>query len=303
VVTLNEAYRYTYTRTIAATVPSVWGPQHPSYDYRLAGTGELVLTRVSSGRTALVLPAGAGVVYFVQNASAEIVAEISPPDGRRLRVALRPGRYRLVAHDKGRSFAADVRVPESGDVAVERVALREVRPELALAKGAVVGRNDVLVDLTLAGLGPGVFATSGEVGVGWFRRGVRWSYGARAGYGRSDVSLPAIAFTLDRVRLTGELLRRFAMGSWELQLGAGLGGAIIHETVTQRFASSSGSMMTVDNTATAPTGSLSLALEVPLRPWLPLRVAWGGAFDLTPIDGAYRIVPELRASVATGVRF
>ena len=46
-VTLFEAYAYAYTRTIAATVSTLWGTQHPSYDYRLSGTGDLILTTLT----------------------------------------------------------------------------------------------------------------------------------------------------------------------------------------------------------------------------------------------------------------
>jgi hypothetical protein len=50
VVTLAETYQYAYSHTLAATLPSIFGPQHPSYEYRLAGTGELPLTRLGRGR-------------------------------------------------------------------------------------------------------------------------------------------------------------------------------------------------------------------------------------------------------------
>src|SRR5439155_3278375 len=44
IVTLNEAYQYAYAHTISTTGQTIIGPQHPAYDYRLTGQGELVLT-------------------------------------------------------------------------------------------------------------------------------------------------------------------------------------------------------------------------------------------------------------------
>jgi uncharacterized caspase-like protein len=47
IVTLNEAYQYAYAHTIKTTGETVIGPQHPAYDYRLSGQGELVLAELT----------------------------------------------------------------------------------------------------------------------------------------------------------------------------------------------------------------------------------------------------------------
>jgi hypothetical protein len=305
VVTLTEAYRYTYAHTTMATLPSAWGMQHPSYDYQLSGAGDLVLTRVSLGTSAMVLPEGATATYFVQNASDELVAEVmplGPADHRRIRMALRPGKYRVVAQDGGRTYAADVRVPASGDVVLERASLHEVRPELAMAKGGAPLHNDLLIDFALVGLSPGVFATSGEVGLGYLRRGLRWSAGARARYGHASSQLPGVDFTVDRVRLTGEVVRRFPLQTFELQLGGGLGAAWLYERLQQGM--SSGPLAeTSSQGALAPTALAEAALEVSVRRWLALRLSWGGALDLLRVDNQWRLSPELRAGLGAGVRF
>ncbi len=46
VVTLAEAYQYAFSRTLRATSDTLVGPQHPAYDYHLAGRGDLVLTEL-----------------------------------------------------------------------------------------------------------------------------------------------------------------------------------------------------------------------------------------------------------------
>ena len=76
VVTLAETYQYAYSHTLAATLPSVFGPQHPSYEYRLAGTGELPLTRLGRGHQALTFPPGDARTYLVSTSGAEVVAEV-----------------------------------------------------------------------------------------------------------------------------------------------------------------------------------------------------------------------------------
>ena len=300
-VTLTEAYRYTYARTTTATLPSAWGMQHPSYDYQLSGAGDLVLTRVSLGPSGLLLPEAATTTFYVQNASEELVAEVmplGPADRRRVRMALRPGKYRIVAQDGGRTYAADVRVPASGDVVVERASLRE----LAMAKGGAPRHNDLLVDFALVGLSPGVFATSGEIGLGYLRRGLRWSTGMRARYGHASSQLPGVDFTVERVRLTGEIVRRFPLQTFELQLGGGIGAAWLYEHL-QQGAPSGPLTETSRQGALAPTAIVEAALELSLQRWLALRLSWGGALDLLRVDNQMRLSPELRAGLGAAARF
>jgi len=77
VVTLAETYQYAYSHTLAATLPSLFGPQHPSYEYRLAGTGELAMTRLGRGHQALTFPPGDGRSYLVSAGGDEVVAEVT----------------------------------------------------------------------------------------------------------------------------------------------------------------------------------------------------------------------------------
>ncbi|MFP2928504.1 caspase domain-containing protein [Pyxidicoccus sp. 3LG] len=66
-VSLAEAYQYAADRTVASTVATVGGVQHPTYLYELKGRSELVLTR--PGRTqglAAVRLEGAGQYFFRQ---------------------------------------------------------------------------------------------------------------------------------------------------------------------------------------------------------------------------------------------
>ncbi len=66
-VSLAEAYQYAADRTVASTVATVGGVQHPTYLYELKGRSELVLTRPgrSQGLAAVRLE-GAGQYFFRQ---------------------------------------------------------------------------------------------------------------------------------------------------------------------------------------------------------------------------------------------
>lgn len=101
-VTLQEAYRYAYSRTVARTSTTISGSQHPMYDFQLSGKGEIVLTR--TGLTSSVLsiksPVASRLVVLDEDETG-VVAESEIPASRRVVLALSPGIYNvfLIASD------------------------------------------------------------------------------------------------------------------------------------------------------------------------------------------------------------
>jgi hypothetical protein len=102
-VTLGEAYQYAFAHTVSATAGTLPGPQHPAYDYRLAGEGDLVLATLVRPTAALELPGGYERVLLVQLARDQVLAELSAGAARRLVVP--PGEYGVRAWRGGRVFA------------------------------------------------------------------------------------------------------------------------------------------------------------------------------------------------------
>jgi hypothetical protein len=286
-VTLGEAYEYAYGRTVAATLPSQWGPQHPSFDYKLTGTGELVLTNLHRTGRALWLPAGAPATYYVATTRNEIVAEVTSQPGRRARLILPAGRYRVIRRQDRRAYAAEVDL-RVADAAIGDERFAAVNPELALAKGHDVSRrNELYVDIALSGLGPGTLNGNGEVGVGWFRRGVHWSFGPHVGYGRATGSVYGADYRLARVTAMAYGLRRVRLPFSELQLGGGAGAAFVHQSLADGT-----------HDGVGPAAQAGLALEVPLAEAIALRLWWGGGVELLKLDGDYSVIPEARAALS-----
>jgi TolB-like protein/uncharacterized caspase-like protein len=122
-VTLAEAYRYAYDRTVSATAGAPSGTQHPLYDYRLSGQGELVLTSLATRVASLTLPAGAERALVSDLSRDQVVAEVLPGGAREL--ALSPGSYGVRLIRRGESFGGRVTLSDG-----QRVALtwQEVSP-------------------------------------------------------------------------------------------------------------------------------------------------------------------------------
>lgn len=126
-VTLNEAYHYAYAHTLQTTGETLIGPQHPAYDYRLSGQGELVLSSLARPTAAIALPRGFERILVTDRTRDEVVAEIGP-DAKGM-LAVQPGTYAIRAWRAARIYATNVKVA----VGEERV----VKPEELEPAGAV----------------------------------------------------------------------------------------------------------------------------------------------------------------------
>ncbi|QRN96776.1 caspase family protein [Archangium violaceum] len=107
-VTLTEAYQYAFSCTVTATSNTFTGGQHPAYDYRLSGQGDLVLTQVHTPASALELPEGFERALLIQILRDQILVEL--PAGAPRKVALPPGEYAVKVWRGGKLHRARVRV-------------------------------------------------------------------------------------------------------------------------------------------------------------------------------------------------
>jgi caspase domain-containing protein len=102
-ITLSEAYQYAFDHTLTATA-STGVRQHPGYDYRLAGKGELVLTEMTQPSATLELPAGFERALIVLVRRDQVLAELTSDLTRR--IALAPGEYAVRVWKGTQSYAA-----------------------------------------------------------------------------------------------------------------------------------------------------------------------------------------------------
>lgn len=92
-VSLNEAYAYTFRRTV---VNAAREGQHPTFDLDIAGAGEVQLSQPQRARSAVLFPAPLeGNWVLASQPKPYVVAEVEKVAGRPLRLAVPPGRYVL----------------------------------------------------------------------------------------------------------------------------------------------------------------------------------------------------------------
>jgi hypothetical protein len=132
-VTLSEAYQYAYHRTVSSSASTGADPQHPEYDFRLSGQGELILTEKLAETARIQLPEGFERALVVHVQRDQVVAELRSDDRRVVAVA--PGEYAVRLWQGGKSLAGRVKVAEAEERVVEWKELTTMTASVVQAKG------------------------------------------------------------------------------------------------------------------------------------------------------------------------
>ena len=142
VVTLGEAYQYAYAHTIVTTSATTIGAQHPSYDYRLSGQGELVLTELTKPSASIEMPAGFDRGLVIDVVRDEVIAEVTAHST----ILLAPGRYTVRAWRDGAMYVGRVAVASNERRVVSWDELSSSAPTATTSKG-----GSGLLELFIAG--------------------------------------------------------------------------------------------------------------------------------------------------------
>lgn len=98
-VTLNELYSYAFNETLAKTENSKAGPQHPNYSITLVGSGDLVLSDLSTAESMLSFSKESKGRFIIRDKNEKLVAEINKTEGQPIFMALPAGEYFAVVID------------------------------------------------------------------------------------------------------------------------------------------------------------------------------------------------------------
>ena len=94
-VSLNELYYYAFNETLSKTESSSVGPQHPSYNITLVGSGDLVITDLSEAESVMNIPGVFEGKFFIRNTEGLLVSEINKAQGIETSLALPAGTYTI----------------------------------------------------------------------------------------------------------------------------------------------------------------------------------------------------------------
>jgi hypothetical protein len=134
-VTLNEAYQYAYSETLAKTERTLSGPQHPNYDIQMTGTGDVIMTDIRNASAQLVLDKSLQGRVTVRNRAGQLMAEVRKPAGREMRLGLENGEYTVTGENNGKTGEAQVLLEFGEQSTLLPEQLKPLKRESTLARG------------------------------------------------------------------------------------------------------------------------------------------------------------------------
>lgn len=226
-VTLTEAFEYAKERTVRDTARVAREPQHPSYAVNLRGRQDLVLAQLATSPSSVLLSQDQGPLDLIQLDTGLSVLELAP-GSRRVRLALRPGRYLVRRPSAQGNFTREVTVGSGGEVRIDEAELVLVGAPGLLGKGD----HDASLLLTGTTLPGRTMALSASFGlhVGWKRSGFLDSFPEPQADARVNLGFEAAWLWAITDRLTWALpLPAFAYrfgdrDGWEVVPAGGLFG-------------------------------------------------------------------------------
>jgi uncharacterized caspase-like protein len=157
-VTLTEAYSFAYANTVANTVGSKGGIQHPTYRFDLRGAGDVAVTRPGRPTSAIIFPGGLAGHFVVFDADHRVVvAELDAARDSRTRLAVAPGTYVVKKRETDHLRLLRLTVGKDAEVPVDPLKMDEVAFADDYAKGAVVTTEEI----RFGKLGVRISATAG----------------------------------------------------------------------------------------------------------------------------------------------
>ena len=230
VVTLLEAYDHAFARTLADTVQSATGTQHPSYSFRLEGRGgALPLTTLRDGAAILAFPSALpGRFFVIDDETDGVVAEVAESK-RDVHLHLPPGEYRVVRRRGEQVDGGAVHLVAGERRTVDPARFAAVKHRTADARGGLaVGPRWTLA--VLYGISSKFMHSMGAFHEGVLvamRRTGPLNLMVRASWGMDAVDEQGLRYDMQLVEGLAGALWRFSFYKLDLLLGPVIGGGVL----------------------------------------------------------------------------
>ncbi len=275
-VTLTEAYKYSYERTLMTTssAPLI---QHPNQNFNMSSQGELVLTQLDGARRVgfLSFPEAGSYVVFDPKGSA-LVTELEVSAGGR--IALTEGSYLLRKRTPAKVYQTHITISQGQTTAVQTAQMQQLPYGQTARRGDTTTRHIAAGIIAGAGVEQGLAAgltptTAGLLGLRLDMPEV--TLDGRVRYGVSTGENDYL--TIDQTLLSADVSAYRLFDIRRASLGGGLraGAAWIRQDLTTVGEAS-------DTSTLAPYASPLLRAELSLTPRLSLGLEGGISTYLIP---------------------
>ena len=134
-VSLHEAYSYASNETLARTEITQAGAQHASYDFRLTGSGDFVLTDLRNAESSLEFQDEDFGRFFIRDRDDNLISEVNKKYGTSLKISVPASSYTVIKEVDGiySRQSIDLRVGDSKYMSLYQY--EEFTPEKNVIRG------------------------------------------------------------------------------------------------------------------------------------------------------------------------
>lgn len=140
-VSLNELYYYSFYDTLKQTEDSNAGPQHPSFNITLVGSGDLILTDISEAQASLILASQNSGRFLIRNDNETLVSEVTKIPGAITTLALPSGSYTVTAITRETTLQKKVLLQNNLPVVLDQSTMVSVNRTATTSRGNATDKN------------------------------------------------------------------------------------------------------------------------------------------------------------------
>lgn len=135
-VSLNELYYYAFNETLSQTEQSTIGTQHPSFDITLVGSGDLILSDISTAESILALDSDLlGTVYIRNEKTGQLISEVKKTSANVIPLALEAGTYNITLIQSEQTLGASVKLKAGKSVYLSAKKFKKIDTKDGRARG------------------------------------------------------------------------------------------------------------------------------------------------------------------------
>ena len=296
-VDLAEVYQYAYRRTLLKSIASRAGTQHPSFEYDLRGSGQVLLSWPVKAETGLSLgPELSGTYLIVSKHGRQVMAEVTVRAGETRYIALAPQSYLVKKRVNGGHLVGGVNLTWGGRARLHEQGMVFVSHEASAKKGedVVLAPNELTAAFDLSsGVAAGnPFLLGARLG---YRRAVvgRFAVGVALSYkeGRLSTAEQSLSTRGTLVEVSGAYRKRWR--TLTLSTGAWLDTGIVWQVVPGLE----------DRRSLVFGGGIGAGLSWMVADPLTLNLDGRGGIEAVKVSGSYGVRPDLGVSIGPGFSF
>jgi len=146
-VSLHEAYSYASNETLARTESTQAGAQHASYDFRLSGSGDLVLTDLRNAESNIELIEEDFGRFFIRDSEDNLISEVNKKYGSKLRVSVPASSYNIIKEVDGKYYKQSISLYSGDSISLKLNMYNPFVPEKNVIRGGK--SNQIEYDLNV----------------------------------------------------------------------------------------------------------------------------------------------------------